>query len=198
VTCNIPKSKLANGDRPPDFMPMRSGGTYSKFQIEGTAMRRLITSIPLLLLLVAALLTPGASATGAPPTPVSTTETFGAGDACEFPIEVVSEGKSGFNEQPNNPQFSAIQNSPTLRITVTGAGKSITVNATGAFHYIALPDGNFRIKAGGHNFLYGEPGVGATALATTGPIDVLVVDGHIAAMDLSKARVRDLCQELAP
>jgi len=160
-------------------------------------MRRFITSIPLLLLLTAALLTPGASATGAPPTPVSTTDEFGPGEACPFAIDVVSEGKSGFNDLPNNPQFFGIQNSPTLRITVTGAGKSITVNATGAFRFIALPDGNLRIKAGGHNFLYGVPGVGATALATTGPIDVLVVDGNIAAMDLSGARVRDLCQELA-
>jgi hypothetical protein len=161
-------------------------------------MRRFITSIPLLLLLIAALLTPGASATDAPPTPVSTTEHFAAGAACPFAIDVVSEGKSGFNDLPNNPQFFGIQNSPTLRITVVReGGGSVTVNATGAFHYIALPDGNFRIKAGGHNFLYGEPGVGATALATTGPIDVLVVDNHIVAMDLSKARVRDLCQELA-
>lgn len=162
-------------------------------------MRRFITSIPLLLL-TAALLTPGASAMGAPPTPVLTTDTFAAGDACQFPIKVVSEGKGGSIDLPNNPQFSGIATSPTLRITVTRtdvSGKSITVNATGAFRFITLPDGNFRIVAGGHNFLYGVPGVGATALATTGPIDVLVVNGNIAAMDLSGAQVRDLCQELA-
>ena len=51
--------------------------------------------------------------------------------------------------------------------------------------------------AGGHNFLYGVPEVGATALATTGPIEVLAVNGQIADMDLSGARVRDFCEELA-
>jgi hypothetical protein len=51
--------------------------------------------------------------------------------------------------------------------------------------------------AGGHNFLYGVPEVGATALATTGPITVQVENGEIAAMDLSGARVRDICAELA-
>lgn len=161
-------------------------------------MRRFITSIPLLLL-TAALLTPGASATGAPPTPVSTTETFAAGAACQFPITVVSEGKGGSVDLPNNPQFSGITTSPTLRITVTNlnTSESITVNATGAFRFVALPDGNTRILAGGHNFLYGVPSVGAGALATTGPIDVLVVNNNIAAMDLSGAQVRDLCQELS-
>lgn len=161
-------------------------------------MRRFITSIPLLLL-TAELLTPGASAIGAPPTPVSTTDTFAAGEACQFPITVVSEGKGGSIDLPNNPQFVGITTSPTLRITVTNlnTNESITVNATGAFRFVALPDGNTRILAGGHNFLYGVPGVGAGALATTGPIDVLVVNNNIAAMDLSGAQVRDLCQELS-
>jgi hypothetical protein len=152
------------------------------------------------LVLTAALLTPGASATGAPPTPVSTTQTFAAGEACPFPIEVVSEGKSGFADLPNNPQFFGISTSPDLRITVTNLSdpsKTVTVNATGAFRLIALPDGNIKILAGGQNFLYGVPEVGATALATTGPIEVLAVNGEIAEMDLSGARVRDLCLELA-
>ena len=162
-------------------------------------MRRFATSITLLLL-TAAMLTPGVSASGAPPTPVSMSQTFGPGDACPFAIEVVTEGKSGFNDLPNNPQFSGIATSPTLRITVinvSNPSKKVTVNATGAFRFVDLPDGNFRILAGGHNFLYGVPQVGATALATTGPIDVLVVNGNIADMDLSGAQVRDLCEELA-
>jgi hypothetical protein len=53
------------------------------------------------------------------------------------------------------------------------------------------------IRAGGHNFLYGVPEVGATALATTGPIEVEVEEGEIADMDLTRARVRDLCAELS-
>lgn len=153
-----------------------------------------------LLALTAALLTPGASATGAPSTPVAITETFAAGEACPFPIEVVSEGKSGFADLPNNPQFFGISTSPTLRITVTNlsdSSKTVTVNATGAFRLIAHPDGSITILAGGHNFLYGVPEVGATALATTGPIEVLAVNGEIAEMDLSGAQVRDLCEELA-
>ena len=145
-------------------------------------------------------LTSGASATGAPPDPVSSTETFAAGEACPFAIEVVTKGKSGFVDLPNNPQFFGIQTSPGLRITVTNLSdpsKTVTLNATGAFRFVALPDGSLEIRAGGHNFLYGVPGVGATALATTGPIEVLVVNGQIAEMDLSGARVRDLCEELA-
>ena len=142
----------------------------------------------------------GASAAGAPPTPVSITETLAAGEACPFAIEVVTEGKSGFVDLPTNPHFVGIATSPGLRITVTNLsdpGKTVTVNATGAFRYVALPDGSIEILAGGHNFLYGVPDVGATALATTGPIEVLVVNGGIAEMDLSGARVRDLCEELA-
>ena len=145
-------------------------------------------------------LIPGASAAGAPPDPVLSTENFAAGEACPFAIEVVSEGKSGSVDLPNNPQFSFIQTSPGLRITVTNLSdpsKTVTVNATGAFRFRALPDGSLEIRAGGHNFLYGVPEVGATALATTGPIEVLAVNGQIAEMDLSGAQVRDLCEELA-
>jgi hypothetical protein len=152
-----------------------------------------------LLVLAAALLTPSASAAGVRPSPISITETFAAGEACPFPIKVVTEGKSGFADLAHNPEFFGIANSPGLRITVTNLSdpvKTVTVNATGAFRLIALPDGSIEIVAGGHNFLYGVPEVGATALATTGPIDVLVVNGEIAGMDLSGARVRDLCEEL--
>jgi hypothetical protein len=144
--------------------------------------------------------TPGATAAGAPPEPFSLTETFAAGEACPFAIEVVSEGKAGFVDLPNNPQFFGIAPSPGLRVTVTNLSdpnKTVTVNATGAFRYVELPDGTLQIQAGGHNFLYGVPEVGATALATTGPIEVLAVNGEIADMDLSGARVRDLCEELA-
>jgi hypothetical protein len=147
-----------------------------------------------------ALLAPGASAIGAPPNPVSSTETFAAGEACPFAIEVVSEGNAGFIDLPNNPQFSGIAPSPDLRVTVTNLSdpsKSVTVNTTGAFRFVDLPDGTLEILAGGHNFLYGVPEVGATALATTGPIEVLVVNGEIAEMDLSGAQVRDLCEELS-
>ena len=101
---------------------------------------------------------------------------------------------------PNNQQFSGIATSPNLRVTVTNLSapsKQVTVSSTGAFRFVTLPDGGLEIVAGGHNFLYGVPEVGATALATTGPIEVQVVNGEIAAMDLSGARVRDLCEELA-
>ena len=162
-------------------------------------MKRSVTAIPLLAL-TAALLTPGASATAAPPSPVDQVETFAAGEACAFPIEVAFEGKGGAIDLPNNPTFSGIATSPNLRVTVTNLSdptKTVTVNATGAFRFVTLPDGGLEIVAGGHNFLYGVPEVGATALATTGPIKVQVVNGEIAAMDLSGARVRDICAELA-
>lgn len=162
-------------------------------------MRRSILSVPLLLL-TAALLAPGASAAGAPPTPVDPSpETFAAGDACPFAIEVTFEGKEGFVDLPRNPQYLGIANSPGLRATVTnlsGPRKTVTVNATGAFRYTALPDGGLEIRAGGHNFLYGVPGAGATALSTTGPITLRVVNDELVEMDLSGARVRDLCGEL--
>ena len=163
------------------------------------ALRR-SAAIAALAVALTALFTPGASATGAPPTPVSSTETFAAGDACPFAIEVVTQGKGGFIDLPNNPQFFGIAPSPGLRITVTNVSdpnKTVTVNATGAFRFVDLPDGSFEILAGGHNFLYGEPEDGATALATTGPIAFHVVNGQIAEMDLSGARVRDLCEEVA-
>lgn len=161
-------------------------------------MKRSIAAIPLLVL-AAALLTPGASATAAPPSPILTTETFAAGEACSFPIKVVRQGKEGFIDLPNNPQFSFITTAPTERVTVTNldTGKSVTVNATGVFRFVTTPDGGLEIVAGGHNFLYGVPEVGATALATTGPITVQVVNGEIAAMDLSGAQVRNICAELA-
>ena len=155
-------------------------------------------AIAALAVTLTALLSPGA--VGAPPTPVSSTETFAAGDACPFAIEVVTKGKGGFVDLPNNPQFSGIAPSPGLRITVTNVSdpnKTVTVNATGAFRFVDLPDGSFKILAGGHNFLYGEPEDGATALATTGPIEFHVVNGQIAEMNLSGAQVRDLCEELA-
>lgn len=152
--------------------------------------------------LAAALLTPAPSASGEPPTPVDPTpETFAAGEACQFPISASATGKLGFIELSSSPQYSAISPSPGLRVTVTNLNepaKSLRINATGAFRFVDRPDGSVEIRAAGHNFLYGEPDVGATALATTGPI-VLVIspDGDLVDVDVSRARVRDLCAELA-
>ena len=85
-----------------------------------------------------------------------------------------------------------------IRVTnLSDPTEVVTVNATGAFRFVALPDGSLAVRAGGHNFLYGVPEVGATALATTGPIELELVDGELVGMDLTKARVRDLCAELA-
>ena len=150
-------------------------------------------SISALLALTATLLTtPGAaSAAGAPPQPVNLTETFDAGEACLFPIKVVTTGKSGFIDVPNNPTFFGITTAPNSRVTVTNldTDESVTVNATGAFRFVTLDDGGLQILAGGQHFLYGEPQNGAGALATTGPIVVQVVDGVIGSVDLSGAQV---------
>jgi len=164
-------------------------------------MLRPISSISLMVL-AAALLSPVPSATSAPPTPVDPTpEILAAGEACAFPISVVASGKAGSIDLPNNPRFSAITPSPGLRITVTNLSdpsNTVTVNATGAFRFVDLPGGGTEIRAGGHNFLYGAPGVGATALATTGPVTLVVSpDGELVGMDVTRARVRDLCAELA-
>ena len=162
-------------------------------------MRRSIRAIPLLLLAATAL-APGASAGGSPPAPFTLTETFAAGEACQFPIEVLTVGKSGVADLPSNPRFFGISTSPGLRITVTNLSdpdNAVTVNATGAFRFVALSGDDFKIVAGGHNFIYGFPSAGATALSTTGPIELTIVNGLIAQMDLSGARVRDLCAELA-
>lgn len=155
-----------------------------------------------LMVLTAALLSPVPSATGEPPTPVDPTpEILAAGDACSFAISVVATGKEGFVALPNNPQFSGVAPAPGLRLTVTNLSdpdNSVTVNATGTFHFVDLSDGSTEIRAGGHNFLYGEPEIGATALATTGPVTLLTsADGDFVGMDVSQARVRDLCAELA-
>ena len=158
-------------------------------------------TIPLLVL-SAALLAPMSSATAEPPTPVdSTPQVFAAGEACSFAISVVSRGKGGYIELSNNPHFFAIAPSPGLKITVTNLDdptNTVTVNATGAFRYVSLPDGGTEIRAGGHNLFYGLPGIGATALATTGPVTVSIsADGVPTSVDVSRARVRDLCAELA-
>lgn len=164
-------------------------------------MLRPTTSISLAVL-AAALLTPTPPASSEPPTPVDpAAETFAAGEACMFPISVSATGKLGFIELSSSPRFSAISPSPGLRVTVTNLSdpaRSLRINATGAFRFVDRPDGSVEIRAGGHNFLYGEPDVGATALATTGPI-VLVIspDGDLVEMDVSRAKVRDLCAELA-
>lgn len=154
-----------------------------------------------LLALTAVLLAPGPSATSAPPTSTDPTpEILAAGEACEFAISVVSTGKEGFIELADNPQFSAIAPAPGLKLTVTNLedpDRSVTVNATGAFRFVDQPDGSTEIRAGGHNFLYGETEIGATALATTGPVTLEISpDGDFVGMDLSQARVRDLCAEL--
>jgi hypothetical protein len=163
-------------------------------------MKRSATTVIPMLLLTAAVTALSASATASPPAPADASQTLAAGEACPFPIEVAFEGKGGNIDLPHNPHFSGIATSPDLRVTVTNLSdpsKTVTVNATGAFRFVADPEGGLTIVAGGHNFLYGVPEVGATALATTGPIEVQVVDNNIASMDLSGAKVRDLCAELA-
>ena len=164
-------------------------------------MIRSATSIPLLVL-TATLLAPVSSAAGEPPTPVDPTpQTYLAGEACPFAVSIGATGKGGFIDLPNNPQFAAIAPSPGLLVTVTNLSdldNTVTVNATGAFRFVALPDGSTEIRASGHNVLYGEPEIGATALATTGPIILRVsAEGDFVGMDISHARVRDLCAELA-
>ena len=163
-------------------------------------MIRPIRSIPVVL--GAALLALVPPATAEPPTPVDPTpELLAAGEACQFPISVVGTGKAGGIDLPHNPRFFAIEPSPGLKLTVTNLddpANTVTVNASGAFRYVALPDGGTVIRASGHNFLYALPGIGATALATTGPITITIsADGEPTAIDVSRARVRDLCAELA-
>lgn len=150
----------------------------------------------------AALVASVPSATGAPHTPVDPEpEIIAAGDACSFAISMVATGKEGFIDLPHNPQFSGIAIAPGLRLTLTNLSdpeKTVTITATGAFRYVDLPDGSTEIRASGRNFLYGEPGIGATALATTGPVTLTIsADGDFVGMDVSQARVRDLCAELA-
>lgn len=162
-------------------------------------MTRSFPSIPLLVL-TAALLAPASAASAEPPTPYDPTpELFERGEACaDFPVSVVFIGKGKYMEL-NNPQFAAIGPSPGLKATVTrlDTGDTVTVNASGAFRFIAQPDGSVTIRAGGHNFLYGEPEIGATVLSTTGPITLVnAPDGDFVEMDVSQARVRDLCAEL--
>ena len=168
-------------------------------------MRRLAVKSILLLALTAALLTPGASAVAAPPTPADVNNTTReAGQACAFPIAVTFTGKQGFNPVPNNPQFpGGIVTAPGQMVTVTNrdTGGSVTVNTNGVFRLTPNPDGTTTIVAGGNNFLFGEPQLGVTALATTGPIKLVanLNTGRIVEPpDLSGARVRDLCAELAP
>jgi hypothetical protein len=161
-------------------------------------MKRSITGIPLLAL-TAALLTPAGAATAAPPGPADSTVTKAAGEACAFPIQVDTTGKFAVIDLPHNHHFSQIVTAPAQQITVTNldTGKSVTLNTTGAFRYVRSSGTADVIQAGGHNFLYGVPSVGATALATTGPIELTVANNNITSMDLSGARVRDICQELA-
>ena len=154
------------------------------------------------LALSAVLLTPAASATAAPPTHVDPApELYTADEACSFPISVTAEGKAGSIDLPNNPRFVAITPSPGLKVTVTNLDdttKTVRVNATGAFRYSVLPDGGTEIRAGGHNLWYGLPEIGGTALATSGPVTVIISpDGVPTVLDVSRARVRDLCAELA-
>ena len=154
------------------------------------------------LALSAVLLAPLASATAAPPRSVDPApETFLAGEACSFPISVAAAGKAGSIDLPHNPQFVAIAPSPGLKATVTNLAdptRSVTVNATGAFRYSLLPDGSTRIQVGGHNLWYGLPEIGGTALATSGPVTVIISpEGVPTVLDVSRARVRDLCAELA-
>lgn len=162
-------------------------------------MIRSTASIPLLVLTAALLSAP--AATAEPPTPTDPTpEIIAAGDACSFPLSVVATGKEGFNDLPHNPRFSAIAPAPGLRLTVTNLSdpdSTVTVNASGAFRFVDLADGSTEIRASGHNFLYGETAIGATALATTGPVVLQIsADGDFVGMDVSRARVRDLCAEL--
>lgn len=164
-------------------------------------MSRPARAIPIVVL-SAALLAPLPPATAEPPTPVDPTpEVLAAGEACQFAISVTSTGKVGGIDLPNNPRFFAIAPSPGLKLTVTNLDEpanTVEVNATGAFRYVALAGGGTVIRASGHNLLYALPGIGATALATTGPVTITIsADGEPTAIDVSRARVRDLCAELS-
>jgi hypothetical protein len=151
--------------------------------------------------LTVALLVPATAATADPPTPYDPTpELFAAGEACDFPVSIVFNGKGSYNELPNNPQFAAIGPSPGLKATVTNLdnGDTVTVNASGAFRFVEQPDGSVIIRAGGHNFLYAALDIGVGVLSTTGPVTLRnSADGEFVAADVSGARVRDLCAELA-
>ena len=162
-------------------------------------MTRSVRFLPVLLVTVA-LLGPAPAVTAAPPTPGDRVEEFAAGEACEFAISVAYAGKAGGVALPHNPHYAAISTSPGGKATVTNldSGKSVTVNATGAFRITEEPDGSLVIRAGGNNLLYGEPGIGATALATSGPVTLRVsATGDFVEADVSRAQVRDLCAELA-
>jgi hypothetical protein len=155
----------------------------------------------LIILLAAAVLVPAGSAAAEPPQPVDSTPFFApAGEVCDFPVIVTSTGKTGFIPLPHNPRFFGLVSSPDLKITTANAAdptRSVTVNATGLFHLVSLPDGGVEIIAGGHNYLF-APELGITAIATTGPI-VLRSDaeGFPVAADTSRAQVFDVCAAIS-
>ena len=137
----------------------------------GPTMRRAITCVPLLVL-AAALLTHGASATGVPHSrrPV-------ARDICRrqgllVPDRTCRRGQGRVRRPPQRPRLLLHRQLPGLRIMVTNLNdpsKTVMVKATEPSAASIIPTADSKSGAGGHNFLYGFPQVGPTGLATTGP-----------------------------
>lgn len=96
-------------------------------------------------------------------------------------------------------RFFQIVTAPAQRVTVTNLenGKSVTAGITGVLRYTGSSGGEDSAVASGNNFFYGVPSVGATAVLTTGPVKLSVANNNLTSLDLSGARVRDVCAELA-
>src|SRR6185369_4403669 len=112
------KPKAVARASPFDWGPCPNAVSTGQRPRRGPTMKRSIAAGIPLLVLTAALLTPGGAATGAPPGPADSTVTKAAGEACAFPIRVDTTGKTAFIDLPHNHHFTAIQTAPGQRITV--------------------------------------------------------------------------------
>ena len=123
-------------------------------------------------------------------------------DQCSFPVLGHIEGSeidTTFTDKSGNPvKLLGVFPGNTLTLTNVGAGKSLTMPATGSFQLRANPDGTSAGKVTGHgawlsNPVTGAPGIWYQSGQVSASIDA---DGNTTSVTNS-GKLVDLCPQLA-
>lgn len=132
---------------------------------------------------------------GGSPSPGSNTLQFAAGEACAFPVEIQSSGKSKSMPFKGGRVITLFAQSVTTAVNLADPSKSITVRGGGNWHDVILPSGAILGSMSGHSYIVGNP---FGLLLLIGQFSVVIApDGQITEPPVGNGRQVQLCDLIA-
>jgi hypothetical protein len=136
------------------------------------------------------------SASAAPPEPVVINETYEAGEFCDFPVQETVRGQGKVHELPGG-ELLVTANGVNTYTNLDNPENRYTDRGGGSARVSQLANGDFLVKARGHNFLFLP---GETILLFVGQVKFTLPGldpGNPINILENRGRVIDICEQLA-